>query len=135
MEAVVAVDQRVEDGFADRDERVFWDVAPVSCLRVDDGPHLHVAAAESESFFRHGGQRPFDPFIVDETGAPGVDVADARTGNDHSGDRQLREESLRIQAERHHGGQSESSATGDVQHFIGLRFGKLAEAGTFKTLL
>ena len=125
---VVSVDQRIQNGFADRGQRIFRNVLPFAGLCVDNCPALHVADAKRHSFLQHIIERSLHSFVIQETRLP-LHIAHCHAGNNHCRNRKLREQSLRIETEIQYSCQGWNTICRDTKQLVDLLFRQFGKAG------
>ena len=103
MNAVITVDQSVEDQFADGDERIFRLIGPAAVF-IHYNSGFDVSPYKVHCAFQHLRYRSVKAFVVDKAFSGRSEIADLISVYDHSGDAELREKRLGIIADKHQPG-------------------------------
>ena len=135
VNAVISVNDRVQNGLADGIDRIFRPILPCAGDRVNDRANLHIPAAECNGILHHRVNGALDALVVCKAGRIGIRITDLCSRNNDRGNAQLREIALRIEAEIHNGSQGHFPIAGDIQHFQRLFSGKLRKARTIRPAL
>ena len=132
IDAIISVNDRIQNGLADGIDRIFRPILPRACDRINDRADFHIPAAEGDGILHHPVNGAFDALVVGKAGRISIRIADLRSRNNNCGNAKLGEITLRIEAEIHDGSQSHFPVADDIQYFQRLLSGKLRKARTVR---
>ena len=95
MDAVVPVDQGIQDNFADRHHRIFCPVSPFAIF-INDRGIADIPSDKCHRSFQHLSQGPFDPLIIDKALSIYAQFPDLCSRHDHRGYTELWEKCLGV---------------------------------------
>ena len=101
INAVIPVDDCIQNSFADSLDRIFRPVIPCASHRINDRANLHIPAAEGHSILHHGINGAFNTLIIGKPGRICVRITDLCSRNDDRSNAELRKIPLRVKAEIH----------------------------------
>ena len=135
IDAVIPVDQRIQDRLANGLHRILRTVTSGAGVGIDNRAELHVPATEAYCLLHHRINGALNALIVNKPGRICISITNLRSRYYYCGDAQLRKIALRVEAEVQHGGQCHFFISCDVQHFQRLLTGKLGKSGTIRPAL
>ena len=103
IDAIISVNDRIQNGLADGIDRIFRPILPRACDRINDRADLHIPAAEGDGILHHPVNGAFDALVVGKAGRIGIRIADLHSRNSDRGNTELWEITLRIETEIHDG--------------------------------
>ncbi|MPM47922.1 hypothetical protein SDC9_94643 [bioreactor metagenome] len=126
MNAVVPMDEGIQDYFPYCNHWVIGSISPYSSVCIDNGAYFHIILNENKCIGKHIFQCTFNTFVVGESLIMCTDITDTDTWNGNGIDGKLRKVCLGIRTKQEnctHGGASVHNHTHQTQYLLIIQLG------------